>query len=489
MKNYISYKNKSSEALLQKVEVTASVGGDSFVFFESHSYANRQMLKDHVEKALPELEELNLITIDGKNIFIARTSDSPEHLINKLQEHSGNVLKQVKEPKKEKKTDLIKLRGHVGVIGQLLMIGSAFQDGDKKSKAAKQGVSNYWETDDGQAKLKTSAYGFVGNGINSIYGVQKETDSTRLTYAKNIINKALGLRQGDDEKRIPKPFETDRKEKRKDEPSFMQKHSIRVGSAIKLFSKYQLTTGKGDDLKLSGWLSIAGKVISLTGLPEDPYQLEKKQDPLTQVRRRSNFTSSLLDWTSTFSLFAGSFYRKQDPTIKKAWYKLFDFNNSERRTMDNVQWWQLSGAVAFAIGLIIKAVAPYTEKTVDIDNLQSHATIAIASAVKENYVEELTQVTAQMMQTRELPEIKEQGFARTFTEIANRLEKHHDIGIHATNAPEIEPIQEQEVEIEHEVPKQRETKASPIAELARQKPKQKMTEHIKTAEANLSTSI
>ena len=319
--------------------------------------------------------------------------------------------------------------------------------------------------------------------------MQKELDSTRLTYAKGLINKALGLRNGDDDKLLPKPSQTKRKDKAKDEPSFMDKHSIRVGSAIKLWSKYELSQAKDKSLKVSGWLSVIGKIISLTGLPEDTFQLEKKQDPLTQMRRHSNFVSTFFDWTSTFSLFAGSFYRDKNLTAaekatadkERKWYSLFDFKNSERRETNNIQWWQLSGAVAFAISLYTKAIAPYTERKLDVDNLESHATIAIASAVKKDYAEELTQVTAQMMQTRELPEVQKQGFAKTFTDIANRLEQHHDIAIRNDD------ITDEPTSVLSEEEAKRDNKL--VAEITAQKPKQKMTDYAKTTESSLSASI
>ncbi|MDG1287843.1 MAG: hypothetical protein P8P30_09840 [Rickettsiales bacterium] len=498
MEKPLIYTNTSRDALLDKVEFTQSAQGDNYVFFHSHAYANRLSLRDFIESSLPELDLVSKTTIEGKNIYVGRTSKSPEALTQELTSHSGETFKITKAQKKAEKTDLIKLRGHIGVFAQFLMIFSALWDGDNKSKAAKAGAANIYKTKDGAAKINTSILGFVGNGINSIWGVQEEMDTTRLNFAKDLINKGVTLRHGDDGKLAPSAEKTKRKTPLADEPSFMKKNSIRVGSVIKLASKYALTTGDSKDLKMSGWLSIIGKVVSLTGLPEDPFKLEKKQSKISLLRRNSNMISSLFDWTSTFSLLAGSFFREKNMTAaqktkaksERSWFSLFDFKNSEARTKDNIQWWQFSGGIAFVVSLITKAMAPYTVKKLDVENLISHSTLAIAASINENHATEVAQMTTQMIQTRELPEIKEQGFAATFTTIANQLEKHHDITIKAeqkdvTNAKTIESEKEQQV-IEG-------TKEKTIAStIARDKPAEKLADRIEaqaTAQLEATPSI
>ncbi len=499
MEKPIIYTNTSRDALLDKVEFTQSAKGENYVFFHSHAYANRLSLRDFIEKNLPELDLISKTTIEGKNIYVGRTRKSPEALTAQLTATSGQSFKTVNEKPKVEKTDLIKMRGHIGVLAQILMIGSAIRDGDNKSQAQKEGKSSIYQTADGQAKIRTSALGFVGNGINSIWGVQKEMDTTRLNFAKDLINKGITLRHGDDGKLAPSATQTKRIKPLADEPSFMKKNSIRVGSVIKLASKYALTTGDSQDLRMSGWLSVIGKIISLTGLPEDPFNLEKKQSKLSLLRRNSNLVSSLFDWTSTFSLLAGSFFRDKDMTAEekkqvkanRGWFSLFDFKNSERRSKDNIQWWQFSGAVAFVASLVTKAVAPYTVKKLDVENLISHSTLAIAASIKENHATEVTQMTTQMIQTRELPEIKEQGFASTFTTIANQLEKHHDIKIKAEQKEVEKPASSETIKEPQQTENKKENTL--IADLVREKPAEKAADRIEAqtnAEpATISSSI
>lgn len=133
--------------------------------------------------------------------------------------------------------------------------------------------------------------------------------------------------------------------------------------------------------------------------------------------------------------------------------------------------------------------------------------MAVASGVADNHVEELTQLTAQMLQTREFPEVHEQGFAKAFTDIANRLEKHHDIALHspvdaaktqlAEPTPEVEKAVELETAIAAEAPQpeasQPKAKTSFAArEKAEKKaiaPKTSMTEHVTAQPEALTASL
>ncbi len=492
MSKEISYHNKSAEAKIQKIHFTDSTQGDHFVFFEGHEFANRSKLLHTVQTTLPDLEIISHTTVNGQNIIIGRTPHQPKDLVDKVQTLTDEKFKPFIK-KEVKKVDLNKLRGNIGVLAQFLMIGSAFYDGDKLEKIAKEGATNYYKTDDGKAKLKTSFYGFLGNGINSIWGAQKELDETRLLYAKELVNKGISLRNDENKSTLPRPEDTKRLEKSVDDPTFMQRNSIRVGSAVKLWSKVELTGAKDDGLKLSGWLSIIGKTISLLGLPEDKFNLEKKQGPLTRLRRESNIVSTFFDWTSTFSLFASSFRRdknltdeqKDEVKANRKWYSLFDFKNTEWRKGDNIQWWQLSGAMAFGLSLLTKAFSPYTEKKLDIENLKSHASLAIASSVKADSLEELVYATSQMMQTRELPELHDQGFARTFTDIANLLEKHHSVNLHL-NASKPIAINQQE-------PQQTDLKIAPpnknLESILAKKPESSLAMRVENAQNALDVAV
>lgn len=494
MENSVRYTNQQRDALLQSVESIASTQGDYFTFFYSKKDAAPGKLKNRVATLLPDAEIISTASFNGQNIVITRTQDSLEQLASKWQQKGNETLTPVKPAKKKEKHDLIKVRGYIGIFAQVLMILSGYRDSDKQAKAEKDGAKSYHQTPAGRGKINTSILSFVGYGINSIYGVQKEMDHTRLRFAKQELNQSIGLRHGDNEHLLPSPSSTKRTAPVGDEPSWMQRNSIRFGSAIKLASKVpllQLGALKNKDekkdnaLALSGWFSIIGKVVSLTGLPEDPFQLEKNQDPISYLRRRSNFISSLFDWTSTLSLFMGSFYRKKKETVKEPkWYTIFDYQNHELRETNNIQWWQLGAAVTFFTTLIVKAVSPYTNRKLDVDNLNSHATLAIASTVQDGYAKELAQLTTQMMQTRELPEIHKIGFAATFVDIANRLEQHHGIALHS-------PREERATELAKstEIVKEVEKTSELAAKIAKNKPNSKLAERLVTSANELSESV
>lgn len=507
---------------MQSVEFTATARGDNFVFFTSNGYTKYQSLIDMIHTAAPDVTVLSKTSLDGKNVIVARTSKAPEQIIKEMSAFGGESYRPQGEAKEKKGTDLIRLRGNIGIVAQILMIASAFFDSDKKGEAEKEGAKNYYKTPAGQGKIRTSAISFVGYTINSIFGVQKDTDSTRLSYAKNLVNQQLKLRQDDNSRPLPAPEDTIRKIDGAHRPSWMQRNSIRFSSGMKLVSKVPLlqlgskkkdneklkatASGNGDDrdesLALSGALGIVSDVISLTGLPEDPYLLEKKQDALSVMRRKSNLISSFFDWASTLSLSFGSLNKPldktnpeakkprrsrktnemdggelKDPTPKGAMARIIHTlgENHERRDLHEIQWFQLAASLGFAINLIIKALAPYTVRKLDTENLIDHTSLALASGMKSDYTDELTQVTSNMLLTRELPEVKQLGFAKTFTQIANRMEKHHNIALKPVNYNSRAAVAASAV-VEAQTPA--EAPPSPAQRIAATQPAASMTEKV-----------
>ena len=83
--------------------------------------------------------------------------------------------------------------------------------------------------------------------------------------------------------------------------------------------------------------------------------------------------------------------------------------------------------------LTAKAMAPFADKRVDTNELTTHATLALAQSVPDGkHGDELTRLTTQMVQSRELKELKG-DFSKLYTDIANRLEHYHGIRVEAND--------------------------------------------------------
>ncbi|MDG1287842.1 MAG: hypothetical protein P8P30_09835 [Rickettsiales bacterium] len=477
-----TFVNTAKSAALRKLDVTQAADGGHFLFFHGQQAASPEHLKSQIEQNLPNIKIVSSTSVEGQAVLIARTTDNITQLLGDWQSATGDNLTKAAAKKKEKKLDLIKVRGTVGNIGQVLMILSGFFDSAKKAGAADtaakaqkifdagkggkvdfldkpitseqvriakrdKDAKNVYQTTDGVAKIRSASLSFIGNGVNSVYGVQKKEDDTRLTFAKNKVNEVLNFTSQ------PLPNIEDRITKKSNKYSWMEQNSFVFSNAVKFAGKLAMTMAGNKQLKGHGYLSLAAKVVTLTGKPEDPHKLEQDQTLLTRTRRQSNAIAGIMEWIANITLWSGSLWAENkdkivtQPTESKNKFiglirglgqygktlirPLFDLDKSEFRK-GNIQWFQLLGSLTIFGSLTAKAMAPFAVKTIDKNELAMHATMALASGVNQGkHSDELARLSSQIVQTRELKELKDDGFSVFFTEVANRLEQHHGIAIEA----------------------------------------------------------
>lgn len=443
--NYTCLVDNAPGSLLERLEEAYTSGGQRFVFFQGQEDYPINNLKDRLNEVFKDIYILDTTIVGDKPIVVAECKKPLQEIAKHWTARYGGQLSPP-EPEKKKGIDYNKARGWAGIIAQVLMAISGGVDSDPVRKAKKEGKSHAYQTKEGKTKLFSAGVSLLGNGINVRYGTQKNEDKKRLEFAKRIVNSHLSINNAEDAPYLPKKDEQLIPEEAKEKTSWMQRNSIKFGSAVKIVSKLALLVSGKSDLKLSGGLSLFSKFITVIGLDEDPYRLDDDQRPITKARRNSNFVSSLFDWTSTFSLFVGSFLKKGKSNEKKKWYKIYDFDNSETRwekgkfwQTNDVQWWQLASATMFAFSLFLKSLAPFTQKKIDTEELLTHTSLALAVAGKDRMIDEVTDMTARLYEAWELPEVHEElGFARTFTHIAGNLEQYHDIRLSKKTASQEE---------------------------------------------------
>lgn len=438
-----SFVNESSSSALRKLDITKAADGGHFVFFHGRKGSGGEDFIGYLKATLPDTNYISTTVVDGQPVIVARIQSSPEAIMQNWTQKTGQVFTAPRAEKETKKYDLMKMRGTIGNIGQIFMIISGFRD------PGKQGTFNFRENPDAAAKVSSAVISVFGNGINSYYGVQRNTDDTRLKYAKGLVNTNLGMGNNALTGNLPSKYT--RITEQKDKPSWMEQNSIKVSNGVKFFGKLALTFASDKNLKLSGQLSLLAKIVTLTGKDEDPYKLEADQSFMTKIRRQSNAISGILEWVANISLFAGSIF-KIPKDAKSSRFTLYNFDDAVPRAKKDIQWWQMLGASSFFVSLTAKAMAPFTQKKLDVEELYTHSTIAMVEAVPNGkHSEELTRLAAQLLETRELPELKKQGFATIFTDIANRLEQYHGIAI---NTPENSKGEKAPVEVIADTPQQ-----------------------------------
>lgn len=422
MENHYTYRSATDASPLYQVDITPSEQGGSFLFLQGRKGVTALELKQTLGDALKNSQFLTE-TFDGKApILVFRTQADTDALMQTLSTQTGATLKGHSLESKKKK-DLLKLRGKIGLLAQFVMMGSARFDPDSTRGA--------------KAKKLTSTINLVSYGMDTAFGTQREADTPRLRFAKKKVNESLKIRFEDAEQSLPKLSETKNSESEQ-KLRWIDKNSYRLSSSIKLVSKLPMLQpydkeGKRKDnaVLMSGILTLSAKLTTVLGLPEDPFKTDPDQSLLAKVRRKSNLISSVFDWFSVAALAKGVIYesKPKEQQVKRKWYSLLDLKNQQLRKNGEYQYW-LGGAVAlFVTGLILKAISPYTNRRIDVENLMDHTSLALANTVKLNHLDEVTQMTQDLMKTRELPEVKEAGFAKTFTQLANRLEMNYQIDL------------------------------------------------------------
>ena len=472
------YASEQPSALVNKVEITQAADGGHYLFFHGQNVVESKAMHNAISEHLPQTKLLDSSKIQDKPILIAYSAVPPEQLLQQWSKATGETFREEKIKVPKKKVDLIKMRGHIGNIGQIFMVASGFFDSGKagnidkinedanailatgvgnrvgtggdiitkkdiKSAQYDAVANNFYQTADGRAKVISAGLSFFGNGMNSHYGVQKKEDATRLEYGKRMINQSLYSHD------VALPSSKENLTRKEQKFSWMEQNSLKFSNGVKLVGKYYLSTAKNKQLSAAGNLSMVSKVITLLGKGEDPYQLENDQSVITRLRRSSNAIAGTMEWLANITMWTGALFAKADKNVTlepkvldnklnapfqyfKALIKpLFDMDKTKFRGKEGIQWFQLLGATAIFGSLTAKSLAPFAVKTIDTDELTTHASEALAvGARNKNYQGDLTRITTQLVQTWELDECKDRGFAYIYTDIANRLAQNHQIAVH-----------------------------------------------------------
>lgn len=235
--------------------------------------------------------------------------------------------------KEETPVDLMKVRGAFAVTGQALMIASGLRRGENLIA---------W----------SAAAGLAANSINLHYGVQKKEDSQRLEETKHTLEEIAGI-HGLQQKEASRTI-LERADR------LMQQHSVRIADGIKLGSKYLfrlsgIQTSHQSDM-WHGTLSMASKVMTLTGKDEDPYTPQAQKSMLDTLREKSNMFSGGTELVAQLPLFPGAINRY----------------NARLGCIEH-DWLQLGGASLFTIGLLAKSFSPFTITRINRDTLYDYA--------------------------------------------------------------------------------------------------------------------
>lgn len=326
-----SYSNTNKAALVQKIESAAAAqGGYYTVFYGQDGNKNERenpgytdILKEEISSKFPDAKILATVAPDGRRAVVCYTQEPLAEIVSQYQQTSGESLKRDERviPFHER-YELTKWRGHLGNVGQFFMLLSGLGANTLIQrhifKMDVEGKENKFKSTE---KVVSTIASTIGNGLNSIFGVQKKPDELRLSIVKrkstSYIHKfsAEPLELPDNQDRIT-PYTWHEKPETSEEKVkvlFEQNAGV-LSEVLKIVGKYSFFLGgknkDNDGNKSHGSISMAAKFITLIGKDEDPFGIEKSNDWLTKLRQKSNLISGGMEWLANISLFMGAIMKK-----------------------------------------------------------------------------------------------------------------------------------------------------------------------------------
>jgi hypothetical protein len=327
-----SYTNQNKAAMIQKIEsAEAAQGGYYTVFYgqegnledrEKPGYVD--VLKAEVASKFPDAQILATVAPDGRRAVVCHTGQNLKEVVDSYQQITGEKMQRDERviPFHER-YELTKWRGHLGNIGQFFMLlsGLGLNTWVQKNIFKMEGIEGKPNPYKSTEKVVSTIASTIGNGLNSIFGVQKKPDDARLAIIKrkstSYVHKysAEPLELPDNKDRLT-PYNWHEKPETSEEKVkvlFEQNAGV-LSEVLKIVGKYSFFVGgkkkDNDGNKAHGSISMAAKFVTLIGKDEDPYGIEGSTDWLTKLRQKSNLISGGMEWLANISLFMGAIMKK-----------------------------------------------------------------------------------------------------------------------------------------------------------------------------------
>ncbi len=281
-------------------------------------------------------------------------------------------------------SDLNRWRGIFGTFGQIMQQFAGYRE--------KNPVLN-----------QSSAISMASNLITVGYGTQQRTDRAKTERLRHQADLLLTREQSD--YLAPTEAEVKAPAKALSEASklnrFVNANNMIISDGMKFGSQIFLgTRGNNWVDRTMGHLQWSSKIVTFAGIDKDEDTPESEKSRLTKLRENSNILSGIMEWTGQAFNMLNSVHLKQIHTGSFAEVKA-DFDRigiasvkkHYRPFSEVMQWKNWKGirpsdirilspmrfvaVCAFATGFVTKVFAPFSTKTVDWDELEHHAALAL----------------------------------------------------------------------------------------------------------------
>lgn len=410
------YQNLQGKSPIKTVEFPED-SGDKTAFLHLNSFDDLEPVKAWLGKAGLSVSAQALA--DDQPVLVVTGGAGQEAVLEALKAQGDEFQLQPK-PKKSLKDPWV-WRGISSFAGQSLSLYGSLTN-PQTSPADKYGIVGF------------ATANIVANISNIVFGQQKKKDPHQLRYLKEQINEQLAERLttdapllSPDENRSGLRQEEDTRSAGRKLYEVAQKYSVSGGEiGLRIFGATSLsfpvskwanagTALSGRTLQplqndnpvtyKAGLITLLGKFVSLASKEADPYN-PKPPSLLDKFREKGTFRLS--------SVIEGA---------AAAWMT--------KDRWDKKDYFGAAGNLIFVGGYMIRLLAPFGERAVDMKELNAHITDSIAGIPREQLPQTLADIASDLH--RHFNKDKKPGKGPTigqlYADLAADLQKHHGIDL------------------------------------------------------------
>ena len=402
------YHNHNEASGLVHVEFSP-VSRGNMTFFTLRNEAARRDLAAWLTSAEVGQRVVAQTMMDEQPLLITQGNHSPESMLHLLARHGEKM-----DTHAEKKAfNWWQLRGGLGITGQLMQLTSSFLQVEKVGGGSIATQSSLLE---GMWKRKGfsidigifAILNLIANFGNMFYGAQKEPDTKRLIYAKEMINQQLEPHLPSDEN-VLSPDDQREDLRRHAMPShrivdqfngFAHRHSVRffelglryVAALALVIPFKRETLSKGWNtlkswepltayktvrnpsrlLELAGLGYITGKTVAWFSKVRDPYD-DAPHSWVDRFREDWLFKGgSIIESAAGVAIATQAFQSKK-----------IGLNSDDGGLKAHRDWLGVVGGSMFAVAYIARLFAKFGTKDINVGEVIAHTSDTLAKAPTE----------------------------------------------------------------------------------------------------------
>jgi hypothetical protein len=429
--------NQQAHAPVQKVERIPHLPGELLAIHVAPAQA--KALTAFIEGRHKDSRLLSRVPHGDHHILLFEQLTADPQLINTLNQKFGGTLKQ-SDPAKQSENqgiDLMKVRGYLGLFGQIL-----------QNMAARKEIN--------PEMLRAASVSLASNVVTVVYGTQQRIDDKKTRILRDrtddIFSHHIDRYNPPDDKELSHYRE--RGSTLQEADRFMHANATIISDGMKLISQLVWSnTAKNPVDKLLAMTQSSAKIVTFSGLDKDKDTPNSEKSWLTRLREQSNPISGGMEFAAQFMNLFQSLYVPQihDTSFQNLHHLVYDqgkgikevkhhyrpmheifsldnwkrFNPAELRIISPIRF---AAVMLFLSGFAAKMAAPFSETSVDWEDVHTHVALALRQLPENKKSQTLGELSLAYLES--FPD-QHMSFGEIYQSLRQGIEKTQQEGKHS----------------------------------------------------------